>query len=160
MGGAVRVDAAFAAGAREAWTPAAGARLAWRPLPLAAIGLEAWRAELEAEGDTAAIAVWGAGAHLRITPAAGRGWALEPALDFGVERVSADDDEERGAAIAVGGGLFHLARRWNAGVAARHRRLRVEEEPVPVEGGPPVATARDAGLWEVRAEVAIVLGGP
>ncbi len=157
---AVRVDASFAAGAAESWVPAAGARIAWRPVPLAAIGVEAWRAEVDGVADAESREVWGAGAYLRVNPAAGRGWALEPALDFGVEHLAVDDDEERGPAFAVGGGLFHAARRWTAGVAFRHRRLHVEEEPVPVEGTQPVSTGRDADLWEVRAEVAIVLGGP
>lgn len=157
---AVRADAAFGAGVAESWVPAAGARLAWRPVPLAAIGIEAWRAEVDIPAEETSREVWGAGVHLRVRPAAGRGWALEPALDFGVEHLAVDDDEERGAAFAVGGGAFHAARRWTLGVAFRHRRLQVEEEPVPVEGSQPVSTARDADLWEVRAELAVVLGGP
>ena len=156
----MRVDGAFAVGAKKAWTPAVGARLAWRPVPLAAIGIEAWRAELDPVTDGEALAVWGAGAHLRVTPAAGRGWLLEPALDFGVERLVVDDDEERGPAFAVGGGFYHAARRWTAGVGVRHRHLRVEEEePASIPEITPIATPRDATFWEVRAEIAIVLGG-
>jgi len=158
--GSLRIDGDLAAGAAPGWVTAAGARAAWRPAPMAAIAVEAWRAELDpADGAESPLEAWAAGIHLRVRPAASRGWPLEPALDFGIMRLAVDDDEERGALFAAGGGLLHAARRWTAGVSVRNHRLRVEQEPVPVEGGSPVATGRDAVMWEVRAELAIVLGG-
>ena len=159
----IRVDGGIALDAEEGWRPAVGGRLAWRPVPVAAIGVEAWRAELETVASDSApsesMDLWALAAHFRVTPWAGRGWPLDPALHFGIERLSVDDDEERGLAFVAGAGLVRLSPRWTLGIAVRNHHLTVEEEPFVPEEGPPVETARDADLWEVRAEVAIALGG-
>ena len=161
--GALRVDEGIALDVEEGWRPAVGGRLAWRPVLLAALGIEAWRAELETVPSDSAPSesrdLWALAALFRVTPSAGRGWLLDPALHFGIEHLSVDDDEERGLAFVAGAGLVRISSRWTLGVAVRNHHLSVEEEPFVPEEGPPVETARDADLWEVRAEVAIALGG-
>jgi len=167
--GALRIDDAFTAEGVEPWTAVIGARIAWRPAPQAAIGVEAWRGELDVsagadepgagEEPGARVDLWAYGAHLRVTPWADRGWPLDPALHFGVERIDLDDGKDRGPAFVAGAGLVRLAPRWTLGVAVRTHHLRVEDRAVPLEGGSSVEAPDDADLWEIRAELAIMLGG-
>lgn len=152
---ALRLDDAFATGLTERWDAAFGARLAWRPGPRVALGAEAWRAEPDA-GDVGRIV--GLGGHLRVTPFADRGWPLDPALHFGIESLTSDDEEERSVAFVAGGGVVHLARRWTLDLAVRNHHLSVSEEPVPRDGQR-VETGRDTSLWEVRASLSVVWGG-
>jgi hypothetical protein len=171
--GALRIDAAFAAGGVEQWSGVVGGRVAWRPVLQAAIGIEAWRGELDATaapeepgelgepgaGPGTGVDLWGYGAHLRVTPWAGRGWPLDPALHFGIERLAVDDGEDRGPAFVAGAGLLRLAPRWALGVAVRTHHLSVGDRAVALDGGSPADAPADADLWEVRAELAIALGG-
>lgn len=168
--GALWIDGAFAAGGVEQWSGVVGGRVAWRPVLQAAIGLEAWRGELDATAATdepgepdagpgTGVDLWGYGAHLRVTPWAGRGWPLDPALHFGIERLAVDDGEDRGPAFVAGAGLLRLASRWAFGIAVRTHHLSVGDRAVPLEGGSPVDVPDDADLWELRAELAIALGG-
>lgn len=147
-------DDDFALGADAQGFPAFGARVAWRPVALAALGIEAWRGRLEtAAGD---VTVEALGAHFRATPWAARGWPLDPALHFGVERIAVDDDEDRSLAFVAGAGLAHLGPRWVVDLAARNRVLSVGAEAADAIDDP---VPRDATLWEVRVTLAVVLGG-
>jgi hypothetical protein len=155
---AMRVDDDFTLDTESHLAPAFGARIAWLPVPLVALGIEAWRGEVEAQPGNRPV--WGAGAHMRATPWAGRDWALQPALHFGVEHIAVDDDEDRSLAFVAGAGLARLARRWSLDVAVRNHHLSVDEEPVdrPDPNGESVETGRDSTLWELRASLALVFG--
>ena len=153
-GSAIRFDQASAPAASEgAWTAGYGARLAWRPMRLVALGLEVWAAELDGEDFRAA------GVHLRAIPWSRPTWIAEPALHFGVERLSADDDHDRSLAFVAGAGLVRIARRWTLDLAVRNHHLTVEPEADPADPEAPIDTGEGASLWEVRASLALALGG-
>ncbi|HUP19465.1 MAG TPA: hypothetical protein VM778_05880 [Gemmatimonadota bacterium] len=112
------------------------------------VGIEGWRA-VPGEGPD----FGGVGARMAVTPGAGRGWAADPVLVFGVEAVEVDDGEDRGPAFVAGAGVRKDARRWTLQAEVLHRLLTVEEEPV---NG--VETGRDAALWEIRVAIGRILG--
>lgn len=91
------------------------------------------------------LAVTGGGLRMAVTPWAGRGWAVDPALVFGIERLDADDDEDRGVSFVSGAGVRKDVGAWTLQAEVLHRQLTVEE--TPVDG---IATGRDVTLWEAR----------
>lgn len=156
MAGALRVDRDFADGPAT-WSATYGARAAWRPDARAAFVAEAWRGTADppagATGD--ALDVEALGLHLELTPWADRGWPVDPAFGFGLERVDADDGMDRGTAFVSMLGIRAGAGRLAFHAQTRNHLLSVEEEPV--DG---VETGRDSQLWEARIGLGIVLGSP
>lgn len=125
-------------------------------MPLVALAGEVWGGSLDSAGR-----VWGAGGHLVVLPWAGRSLALQPRLAFGIERVAADDDEDRGPGFVFGAGFeTRISPRWLLTVSGRHHFLTVDEEPVRLPDAPAreVDTGRDVSLWELRAGVGVSFG--
>ncbi|HEU4463886.1 MAG TPA: hypothetical protein VFS53_02465 [Gemmatimonadota bacterium] len=145
MAGALRVGDDFALDREARWTAVAGARVGWRPFPAVTLAAEAWLGDESLRG-------FGAVALFR--PWAERAWPVDPAFEFGIERVDGGDEEDRGPGFVFGAGLERRSARWGLEAAARHHFLTVDEDEV--DG---VATGRDAELWEVRAAVSLLLGG-
>jgi hypothetical protein len=158
LAGALRIDDDLAVGAGSQWTALAGGRAGWRPTPGVTLAAEAWFAALDRAADSDGSAdgtLRGLGAFASFRPWIGRGWSLDPAFDFGVEFLDAEDEEERGSAFVFGLGIERaLAGRGAIEVAARHHFLTVDEDEV--DG---VATGRDAEMWELRAAASLLLGG-
>jgi hypothetical protein len=158
LAGVLRVDDDLAVGARAQWTALAGGRAGWRPTPAVTIGAEAWVAALDRAGDPSEsvdATLRGLGAFATFRPWLGRGWGVDPAFDFGLEFLDAEDEEDRGAAFVFGLGIERMvAGRGAVEVAARHHFLTVDEDEV--DG---VATGRDAEMWELRASASLLLGG-
>ena len=143
--GALRIDDDFALDADGRWIAVAGARVGLRPTPQVTLSGEAWRGSSQR----------GVGAFASLRPWIGRGWPADPALDFGLESVDADDDEDRGPAFVFGLGIERaIGRRGRVHAGVRQHFLTVDEEEV--DG---VATGRDTELWEVRAGVSLLVGG-
>lgn len=154
--GALRVGSDLATSAAAQWTPVVGGRVGWRPTPQVTLSGEAWRASLERSGESGGAAdLVGLGAFITFRPWTDRGWLADPAFDFGLESVDADDDEDRGPGFVFGLGVERrVTRRAAIEVGARHHFLTVDEEEI--DG---IATGRDAEMWELRAAVSLVLGG-
>ena len=134
-----------------------GGRVRYRPMPLVALAGEAWRGSFDSSG-----AVWGVGGHLVVIPWAGRSLDLQPTLAFGLERLTADDDEDRGPAFVFGVGVESRVSPGLILIASgRHHFLSVDEDPEPVPGDPgrTVTTGRDVSIWEIRAGLGVSWGG-
>lgn len=164
--GSLRVDDDLDAGRLAGWGPVFGASIALSPDPRVALALEAWRHSLTGDTDPSFDpapgaepprtddAVWSAGVHLVAIPLGGRP-AVEPTLQFGLETVRADDDEDRGVAFVSGAGLRgRMSARWSARLDVRNHFLTVDEGEV--DG---IGTGRDASLWELRAGIGWRIGG-
>lgn len=143
--GALRIDDDFALDADGRWISVAGARLGLRPTPQVTLSGEGWYGSSQR----------GIGAFATLRPWIGRGWVADPAFDFGLESIDAEDDEDRGPAFVFGLGVERaLGRRGRVHAGVRQHFLTVDEEEV--DG---VATGRDTELWEVRAGVSLLVGG-
>lgn len=166
LAGALRIDDDVAIGFSSATGPVVAATAAWRASERAFFEIEAWRwaGDPPADplfdppaGDAVAgdgLDLWGAGVSFGVSPLAARR-RVDPHLLFGLETVRGNDDEERGAVFVAGGGFrAGLAGRWIARVDLRNHFMTIDEDEV--DG---VATGRDASLWELRAGVAVRLGG-
>jgi len=155
--GAARASSDFAAGDDGQWTATGGVRAGYRPMPLVAFAAEAWRGSLDRGGD-----VWGAGGHLVVLPLAGRPLPVQPVLEFGLEGISADDDEDRSVAFVFGAGIeVPIASRFFLALSGRQHFLSIDEEPEPVPGDPgrTVDTGRDASVLELRTGLGVTFGG-
>lgn len=144
--GALRIDDDFALDADERWVSVAGARAGFRPTPQVTLSGEAWFGSSHR----------GFGAFATLRPWIGRGWPADPTLDFGLESVDGDDDEDRGPGFVFGLGVERaLGRRGTLHAALRQHFLTIDEEEV--DG---VATGRSSELWEMRAGASVLVGGP
>lgn len=142
---ALRIDDDFALDGDGRWASVAGGRVGLRPTPQVTLAAEAWGGS----------SVRGLGAFATLRPWIGRGWLADPAIDFGLESVDADDEEDRGPAFVFGLGVERaIGRRGRLHAGVRQHFLTIDEEEV--EG---VATGRDSELWEVRAGVSLLVGG-
>ncbi len=143
--GALRIDDDFALDAEGRWVTVAGGRVGLRPTPQVTLSGEGWYGSSQR----------GIGAFATLRPWIGRGWVADPAFDFGLESIDAEDDEDRGPAFVFGLGVERaLGRRGRVHAGVRQHFLTVDEEEV--DG---VATGRDTELWEVRAGVSLLVGG-
>jgi hypothetical protein len=143
--GGLSIDEDFARDTEGAWTAVAGGRVGLRVTPQVTLSAEAWSGSPER----------GLGAFATLRPWVGRGWPADPAFEFGIESVDGDDDEDRGPGFVFGLGLERaLGNRVAVQAGLRQHFLTVDEEAV--DG---VDTGRDSELWELRAGLALLLGG-
>jgi len=155
--GAAWASSDFTAADDGQWAATVGAQVRYRPMPLVALAVEAWRGSLEVGGD-----VWGGGGHLVILPLAARSVPVQPTLAFGLEGITADDDEDRSVAFVFGVGVeVPIASRLFLTASGRQHFLSIDEapEPVPDAPGRTVDTGRDASVLELRAGLGVTFGG-